>query len=249
MTPGDCWELLGSQTELNAGESIVTDAYRKARLGNIGGVETFKSQQVRAHTVGAHGGTPLVDGANQNVTYAASKATGTQTLITDGWATGQVLRKGDVFTIAGVFAVNPNTKDTLNHLQQFTIVEDVTTNASAGSDTNLTIYPAMVTSGPYQNVSAAPANNAAITYLGTAGSSYRQNLVFHKNAFTLAVRPLVIDPSMHFAARATDRDTGLSIRIVRFYEGTSDDINCRLDILYGLKAVYPELATRLSGTA
>lgn len=249
LSTSDHWALLGSQTELDAGEGIVMDAYRKARIGRIGGIETYMSQQVRQHTVGAHGGTPLVDGASQSVTYAASKSTGTQTLVTDGWTGSAALKKGDTFTIAGVYAVNPNTKDVLDHLQQFTLVQDVTTNASASNDTTLTIYPAMVTSGPYQNVSAAPANNAAITYLGTAGTAYRQNLLFHKNAFTLAVRPLEIDPSMHFAARATDKDTGLSIRIVRFYDGNSDDINCRLDILYGVEAVYPELATRLSGTA
>lgn len=248
MSPADYWAMVGSQTVLNSADSIVTDAYRRARLGNVGGVETFMSQQIRSHTVGTHGGTPQVRGANQVVTYAASRTTGTQTLATDNWTANAPLKKGDVFTIAGVFAVNPTTKDPLPFLQQFTLVSDVTANATTTNETTLTIYPAMVLAGPYQNVSAAPADNAAITYVGTATTAYQQNLVFHKNAFALAVRPLVVDPSMGFAARATSKN-GLSVRIARDYDIGNDKIQCRADILFGVKAIYPELATRLSGTA
>ena len=245
----DAWALLGSQTQLSAGEDIVKDAYRMARLGNIAGIETFKSQQVRSHTVGAHGGTPKIDGGSQNSAYASVKSGMTQTLVTDGWSTGVDLKEGDVFTIDDVYDVNPNTKDALPHLKQFVIRENVTTNASAAADTNLTIYPAIITSGPYQNCSAVPANDADINYVGTASTAYRQNMVFHKNAFALVTCPLVVDSSMSFAARATDKDTGLSIRIVRDYDVNIDDITTRLDILYGCKAIYPELACRLSGSA
>lgn len=249
LSVADTWALLGSQTELSDGGDIVQSAYRRARLGDIGGVETLKTQQIRSHSVGAHGGTPLVRGASQNSAYASVMAGMTQTLITDGWTGSVDLKQGDVFTIAGVFDVNPNTKDTLPHLKQFVIMADVTSAASSANATSLSIYPAIVTSGPYQNCSAVPADNAAITYVGTASTAYRQNLVFHKNAFALAVRPLPIDPSMSFAATATDADTGLAVRIARNYDINNDNLPCRIDILYGVKAIYPELATRMSGSS
>lgn len=249
LSPTDCWALLADKVELASSDQLVNDAYTRALLKNIAGIDVMMSQQVRTHTVGDHGGTPLVDGADQTSTYVATKDTGTQTLTTDGWTATKVLKAGDVFTIDGVFDVNPNTKDALPHLKQFTIVSDVTTAANAANDTNLTIYPAIVTDGPYKNVSAAPANNAAITYLGTANTGYRQNMVYHRNAFALAVVPLPTDPSMSFASTQVDADTGLSVRIVRDYDLNNDEIPCRIDILYGVKAIYPELATRLSGTA
>lgn len=250
LSTSDAWALISNASTLQAGEGIVSDAYRDARLGPIAGVrDAMMSQQVATHTVGDHGGTPLIDGANQSSAYSAVKDGMTQTLVTDGWSTSKVLKAGDVFTIAGVFDVNPNTKASLGRLKQFTLVEDVTTASNAANDTVLTIYPAIIVSGPYQNASAAPADGAAITVAGTANTAYRQNLVFHPGALALAVRPLPIDPSMSFAATATDADTGLAVRIVREYVIGDDSIPCRVDILYGVKAIYPELATRLSGTA
>lgn len=69
--------------------------------------------------------------------------------------------------------------------------------------------PAIITSGPYQNVNSAPANDEGILYKGTASTGYKQNLVFHRDAFQLVTVPLIVDPSMQFAARADDADSGL----------------------------------------
>lgn len=246
LSPADHWGMLGSNTGLFA-PGVVTDALRQARLGMLGGVETWMSQVTPRHTVGAHGGTPLVDGATQNVTYDASKDVWTQTLVTDGWATSSDLKAGDVFTFADVFMVNPKTKQSTGILQQFVLTADVTTNASAANDTNLTISPPIITSGPHQTVDAAPADNAAITYVGTAGSTYAQNLFYHKNAMALAVVPMELPTGAVNPARRTHN--GLSIRVIPIYDGTNDVSKWRTDILYGRKLIDPRLAVRGSGSS
>ena len=131
LSPNDHWSMLGSQTSLFI-QGAASDAYRKGSLGEIGGVDTYMSQLVPTHTTGARGGTPLVNGANQTVTYDSVKNTFTQTLNIDG-ATASVAgwaKAGDVFTIAGVFMVNPRTKATTSILQQFVVVDDVTSSGA-----------------------------------------------------------------------------------------------------------------------
>ena len=246
LGPKDHWGMVSNLTGLYI-DRAANEAYRKGSLGNVGGLEMYMDQNIRRHTVGAHGGTPLVDGASQNVTYASVKSNYQQTLVTDGWATSAGLKAGDVFTIDGVFAVNPVSRETLDFLQQFTLVADVTTNANAANDTNLTISPPIITSGPYQTVSAAPANNAPINYLGTAGAIYPQNLVFQKNAFALVTVPIELPDSAGWKSRQTHK--GISVRLVKDYNITDDVETIRCDIMYGVKAIYPELAARASGAA
>lgn len=248
LSPSDHWGLLGSQTSLYI-QDAAKGAYRNGSLGMIGGIDTYMAQNVPTHTVGVATGTPLVNGGSQNVTYASVKdGDFTQSLVTDGWtnSTTGILKAGDVITIAGVYAVNPVTKATLPFLRQFTVTADANSGASTGPAT-LTIYPAIIASGAFQNVSAAPADNAAITVLGTGGTGYRQNLVFHKNAFALAMVPLISPPGAVDVARKSYK--GTSVRMIPTYDGTNDKSNFRLDVLYGFKAIDPRLATRLSGTA
>lgn len=248
LSPTDQWGLIGSQTSLYI-QGAANEAYRKGSLGMIAGIETYMSQNVPTHTVGVATGTPLVAGAAQNTTYALTKDTGTQTLLTDGWtvSTTGILKAGDVFTIAGVFAVNPVSKATLPFLKQFVVTADVSTDATVGGPATLTIAPPMITSGAQQTVSAAPADNAAITVLGTGGTGYRQNLVFHKNAFSLAMVPLVKQPGAIDVARQSYK--GVSVRVTPYYTGSTDTSAWRLDVLYGKKTIDRRLATRLSGTA
>jgi hypothetical protein len=247
LSPADHWGMVGSQTNLNAGEGLVNSAYKTGKLGIIGGVDTYMSQVIPTHTVGDHGGTPVIDGASQNVTYDTAKNTWTQTLVTDGWDTSVDLLAGDVFTIAGVYMVNPKTKASTGILQQFVVTEDVTTNASASADTNLTISPPIITSGPHQTVDAAPADGAAINYAGTANTGYKQNLVYDKAAFALAMVPMEMPQGAFNGSRQSYKD--MSVRVIPVYDGTNDISKWRLDVLYGRKLIDPRLATRLSGTS
>ncbi len=247
LAPSDHWGLLGSQTALYI-QDAARGAYRNGSLGMIGGVDTFMDQNVRTHTVGVATGTPLVQGAAQNVTYDTVKNTWQQTLNTDGWtnSTAGILKAGDVFTIDGVYAVNPRSKAILPYLQQFVVLADANSGATTGPAA-LTISPPIITSGAWQTVSAAPADNAPITVLGTGGTGYTQNLVFHKNAFALAMVPMERPPGAVDVSRQSYK--GLSVRVIPYYDGTNDVSNWRLDVLYGFKAIDPRLATRLSGTA
>jgi hypothetical protein len=228
-------------------ESIARKAIEEATVGRYGRFDIFESNSLATHVVGAYGGTPLVNGATQSVTYAVGGDTNSQSLITDGWTNSvtDVLLAGDVITIAGVNAVNRRTRVDTGSLQTFTVISNATSGASTGPAT-LTISPAMIIDGPYQTVTAAPADNAAITVkTGTAGASYPQNLAFHKNAITLAMAPLDMPEDGASASRESFK--GVSIRAVRQYDISADKTIFRFDILYGVKAQNSDFAVRLTG--
>ena len=244
LSPTDHWGLIGAQTTL-LNDKLVGEAYKKGALGMIGGVDTFMTQNVPTHTVGAHAGTPLTNGSGQAVTYAVSKDTNTQTLITDGWTSGAVtLNKGDTFTIADVYDVNPVTKDTLPHLKQFAVV---TTISDTTGDMTLTMTPAAISSGAHQTVSVDIADGKAIVVKGTASTGYPQNMVFCKHAFALVMVPLVAPPGAVDVSRQSYK--GCNVRVIPVYDGTNDVSKWRLDILYGVKTIDQRQAVRLSGTA
>ena len=247
LSPVDHWGLIGAQTTLT-NDRLVGEAYTRGALGSIGGVETFMSQNVPTHTVGVGTGTPLVNGADQNVTYATSKDTNTQTIITDGWtnSTTAIVKAGDVLTFAGCFAVNPVTKSTMSHLKEFVVTADANSGATTGPAT-ITISPAMIISGAHQNASAVPANNAAITLKGTGAGLYPMNMMFTKNAFALVSVPLVSPPGAVDVSRQSYK--GTNVRVIPVYDGTNDKSTWRLDVLYGVKCIDERQAVRVSGTA
>lgn len=221
-------------------------AFEEASFGRYAGFTNYADQNIKKHTVGVDTGTPLTNGAAQETTYALSRTTNTASLITDGWTndtTGIVLA-GDVFTIADVFAVNPVSKDTQDFLQQFVVTADANSGASTGPAT-LTISPAPILTGPYQNISATIADGAAIVVIGTGGVIYPQNLAFHENAFALVMIPLEMPDGAAFKARETKDN--ISIRVIKAYDIINDTDVIRLDILYGVKSIYPDLAVRVTG--
>jgi len=247
LSPADYWGMVGNFTTLfaKAGETAET-ALRRASLGVVANVDVYQAQNIKTHTRGtADNTTPLVDGAGQVSTYLAVKDTNTQNLLTKGWDATVTIKAGDIITIAGVNAVNPVSKQTLPFLRQFVVNADVTT--AGGGGATLSISPAIITTGAYKTVDAAPADNAVITISGTASTGYRQNIYFHKNAFALCMIPMELPEGAVRAARESYK--GLSCRVVPYYDGTNDVSNWRFDVLYGVRTIYPELAVRSSGTA
>lgn len=225
-------------------KGIATKAIEEASIGRYSKFELFENQSLAIHTVGVATGTPLVNGASQETTYAASGDAWNQTLNTDGWTndTADILKAGDVITIAGVNSVNRRTRQDTGDLQTFTVVSDVASGSTTGPAA-LTISPPMITSGPYQTVTAAPADDAAITVkTGASGSSHKQNLAFHKNAITLAMAPLDLPEDGATASRESFGN--ISIRAVRQYDITNDQTVYRFDILFGVKAQNPDFAVR-----
>ena len=223
---------------------IAKKAIEEAAIGRYSKFMLFENQSLKLHTVGIATGTPLINGASQNTTYAASGAAWTQTLATDGWtnSTTDILLAGDVITIAGVNSVNRRTRVDTGDLQTFVVTTDAASGPSTGPAA-LTISPPIITSGPYQTVTAAPADGAAIVVkTGAGGASHKQNLAFHPNAITLAMAPL--DLPTQGAEASRESFDNVSIRTVTQYAIGTDTTTYRFDILYGVKAQNPDFAVR-----
>lgn len=228
-------EIIDSLKGLFQSSNQIKQQYERGKMGTAAGFDWSMSQNIATHLVGPYAGTPLVNGASQ----AGSS------IVADGF-TGSALqlKQGDVITFAGVYAVNPISKQSTNQLRQFVVTADVTSSAGAAS---IGIYPAIVTSGAYQNVTAAPADNAAITVLGAAGAVSPTHLAYHKDAFTLVTAELPLPNGMDMKSRETAEDLGLSLRFIRGYDITNDKFVSRFDVLYGWAALRPEWACRIQG--
>jgi hypothetical protein len=152
------------------------------------------------------------------------------------------VKKGDIFTLAGVNAVNPETKRNTGVLQQFVVTANKT--GASNAITDIAISPAITTTGPYQTVSALPADNAAVTFAGTAATAYAINMAYHRDALTLATIDLVM-PTNAFAHR--EMIDGISLRVWKGDDITNDKFPMRIDVLFGWKLARPELACRIIG--
>lgn len=212
-------------------QPIAKRAIERASFGMYASFDNFLCQSLSSHTVGALGGTPAINGASQDTTYLLSKDTDSQTLNVDTWTASvtDIVLAGEVFTIAGVNSVNRETKEDTGNLATFTVLVDATSNGSG--ETALSIAPAIIISGPYQTVSAAPADGALLTIkTGAANAVHKQNLAWHRNAITLASAQLDIPTDGATGSRANFK--GISIRVVRQYDIASDKTFMRFDILY-----------------
>jgi hypothetical protein len=206
----------------------------------LGVEEWYMDQNLAVHTVGALGGTPLVNGANQ---------TGSTVSIDGGTAsiTGY-LKKGDVIQFAGVYAVNSMNYQSTGVLQDFVVQADVDTNGSGQASVN--IKPSIITSGTNQTVTAAPADNAAVTVFGHA-SAYAnlpspQGLIYNPDAFALVMVDLEMPGGVWAAERIRNKALGIAVRFIKDYNVMTDQSPARVDILYGWKAVRPEMAVRIA---
>jgi hypothetical protein len=151
---------------------------------------------------------------------------------------------GDVFTIAGVNAVNPQTRQSTGSLQQFVVTEDLS--ISSTTTGTLKISPAIYTSThALATVDAFPAASAVLTFLGGSATGYAQNLVYHKDAITFATADLLLPQGVDMASRAVHN--GISMRIVRQYDINNDRMPCRIDVLYGYGVIRPQMACRMWG--
>jgi hypothetical protein len=211
----------------------ISKQYREGMMGRTAGFDFYENTLIPSHTVGTKAGTPLTNGADQS---GAS-------LITDGWtASSAILKQGDVFTIAGVFDVHPETKATMSSLKQFVVTADVSADGSGNA--TIAISPSIVASGARQNVSAAAGDGKAITVSGTASTAHGISLLYAPEAFAFATADLVMPEGVDFARREVM--DGISMRIVRQYDINNDKFPCRLDVLYGYKTLRAQLAARLA---
>lgn len=230
-------EIVDSLKSLFQSGDQIASQYEKGNMGLAAGFKWSMDQNVVNHVVGPLGGTPLVSGAGQSGS----------SLVTSGWtaAAASRLKKGDVFTIANVFAVNPQSRQSTGQLAQFVVTADFSSDGSGNGA--VSIYPAITLTGAFQTVTVLPAASAAITVLGAANAITPAHLAYHRDAFALACADLPLPGGVHKASRVSDKQLGLSVRMIQAYDITTDKFPCRLDVLYGWKTVYPELACRIQG--
>ena len=219
--------------------TTISQQFKNGMMGTgvLGFDEINMSQSIKVHTTGSRAGTILVNGA--------VSTQGQSTISIDG-LTGatDTVTVGDVFTIANVFAVNPQTRESTGSLQQFVVTAAQTGVSNALA--NMAISPPIYTStNALATVDSFPADNAAVTFVGTASTSYPQNLIYHKDAITFATADLVMPQGVDMAARANHN--GISLRVVRQYDINNDRMPCRIDVLYGFSTIRPQMACRLWG--
>jgi hypothetical protein len=249
IEPGANATIVAGLSGLFNSQSVLGEQYKTGVVKTGAGLDIAMSQNVPSHTVGPLGGTPLINGANQGLTNSGATDNpyaATTSLVTDGWtaSAGARLAQGDTFTIAGVFSVNPETKASTGVLQSFV----VTAAASSDGSGNLTaiISPAIIAGGAYQNVTARPADNAAISITsGAAGTTYTNNIVWHKDAFTFVSPKQELPGGMDMAYQASMADEGgMTLRFVRGFDITNNKFVSRFDILWGGAVTLPNFGVR-----
>lgn len=211
----------------------ISEQYREGLIGRTFGFDCFENTLLTPHTTGT---------AAKTTGYVCNTSTGitsgTATVTVSGGSTTFLI--GDVITIADVFAVHPETKASTGQLQKFVVTAD-----SGASATSLSLSPTPVTSGAKQNVSltSAGASKAVVKVGAGASETLNQSLAFHKDAFTFVTADLELPKGVDFAAREVM--DGISMSLVRDFNVSDRTFPCRLDVLYGYKAIRPQLAARV----
>lgn len=234
---GDRFCILNTQDNVDLVDALkglfqdsrsVAEQYKEGMMGRTAGFDFYENTLIPTATTGT---------APSNTTYLVngSQITGSALTVDTGTAGFAV---GDIIVISGCLACHPETKASMNTLQPFVIQTAVSSAA-----TTLSIDPPIFMSGGQQNVVLPPTDNANIYKVGEASAIYKPSLVFHKDAFTFATADLVMPKNQHFAAREVM--DGISMRIWQGTDIVNDKFPCRVDVLYGYKAIRPQLAARI----
>lgn len=233
LTPSHSAKLVDALKGLFQDSSAIAKQYKEGMMGRTGGFDFYENTLLGNHTTGTAAKT-----TGYVINTSTGLTSGTATLTISGGTTSFL--KGDVVTIADVYAVHPETKVSTGVLQQFVVTADSGTSATA-----LAVSPTPVTSGARQNVAlvSAGASKAIVKVAAGASELMTNSLVFHRDAFTFATADLVLPGGVDFAAREVM--DGISMRVVRQYDISDDTFITRFDVLYGYKAIRPSMACRI----
>lgn len=233
LQPFHTTKLVDALKGLFQDSTAIKEQYREGSMGRTGGFEFYENTLLTNHTTGT---------AAKTTGYVCNTSTGitsgTATITVSGGTTTFLV--GDVITIADVFRVHPETKVSTGELQQFVVTAN-----SGASAVSLALSPTPVTSGARQNVTLVSpgASKAIVKVAAGANETMNSSMLFHPNAFTFATADLVLPQGVDFAAREVM--DGISMRVVRQYNISTDQFPCRLDVLYGYRTIRPQLAARL----
>lgn len=226
-------------------------AYEKAFVGTIASFDTFKMDYT-PRLAAAAGTTVTVNGANQYYTPKATSTAGTGEAsnvdnryqnLTIAVTSGTV-KVGDAFTIAGVNAVHHITKQDTGQLKTFRVTAIV----SGGGGSGVVQISPPIISGTgatdaeleYQNVTAAPANGAAITWLNTAAGYF--NPFWQKDAIELLPGRYAVPTDAGTAVMRASTDQGIELVMQKFYDINTMKTKYRLDTLFGVVNKQPEMS-------
>lgn len=214
---------------------VISRQFKNGMMGEqvLGYEEVNMSQSIKVHTCGTRA-------ATGTVTAAAVTGEGATT-ITLTVGSGETINPGDVFTVADCFAANPQTRESTGSLFQFVAIASSTTTTTA----TVTVAPMYSTSNALCTMVSLPASGKAVVFVGAAGGSFPQNLVYHKDAIAFATADLLLPQGVDMASRAVHN--GISLRIVRQYDINNDRMPCRVDVLYGFNTIRPQMACRIFG--
>jgi hypothetical protein len=228
MTSGHVVSFLDAIKGFFNPQESVSKPYLTGKIGKVNGFDTYENTVLN----------PFQSGSAAAATgYTATLTSGSATVVLAAGAT--TFKKGDIVTFSTVNAVDPETKASRGFLQQFVVTADY-----AGGAGNLSVSPTPVSSGAAQNVTNVGAGLTVAKVGGGANAVYSQSLLFHPEAFTFVSADL-IDVSKFGAWGARQVMDGISMRIARQYDISSDTIPCRIDVLYGYKTLRPQLACRV----
>ena len=244
LTPAGTWNaLLNTTDSVNLVDALkglfqdskeVATQYREGRMGRGAGFDFMETTHLSSQLRGA-GDAAYVVNTSTGITSGSAMVA-----VTAGTGT---IKQGEIVTIAGVNSVHPETKVDSGVPQQFVITADY-----AGGAGNISVSPVPVTSGATQNVVINTAGaGKAVAIAGTVSTNYGQSLLFHPDAFAFATADLVLPSGVDFSRREVL--DGISMRVVRQYDINADRFPTRLDVLYGFKAIRPQLACRLANLA
>ncbi len=241
LNPQGQASVVGGLTTLFNPNKSISDQFMEGEMGRAVGFDWYMDQNVGVQTIGDY------EATNGSAVTMASTITSGNSIPTTGWTSGDVLNVGDIFTISGCYSVNPQSRVTTGQLQQF-VVTAAPTPAGGPTTMTLTVSPALVVSGQFQNVTAAGAvSGSVITVYGAEETVTPQQLAFHRDAFTFGTTDLPVPGGVDMGKRVSSKKLGMSMRLVRAYDINNDRFPCRLDLLGGWATLRPELACRVSG--
>lgn len=247
--PQAAYEFILDNKGLFSPEASISDQWLEGVIADkVAGFVAFRNTKLPAHTVGVvANSTPVVNGSGQGLSGAGNAFAASSTINTNGWASGATtLNAGDVITFSGVNDVDPESKISLGRLKQFVVNNTIsdTTGAIAVS-----ISPAVITGGGYQNVDFGPATAAVVTVMGApvaniSGATVKQSLAWYRDAIVFA-NPPMLDLSQLVKFTAQESFEGYNIRFAQQWDPNNDLLPARIDTISGEVLAYPELATRL----
>lgn len=205
----------------------VSGQYRTGYMQDSFGLRPMMDQNIDTQTNGAATATNI-SAANQ-----------TGSAISVAAVAGGTLTRGTVIQLPGVNSVNPQSHTDNGVAMDFVLTADAVLGA-----TTINVSPPLVTTGAFQNVSGSPTNGQPYVIRGAASTSYKVNLGYHRDAYTLAMVPLWKPPERGVLSSEQMTHNGFTMRVVEFYDGVNDNSIFRVDVLFGWVAPYPELAAR-----